>query len=326
MNVLLDHLIGYALGTFPPEDAITVMAGLAAFVTTLAVWKGLLALNSKGRRLKALDRQRDALKAAAAAPRSRRLEALGFMRRVIGRLNLLRGRQAARIAERLARAGWRSRDALVVYLFFKVCLPFACGAVALTVLYGTPLELPPMGRLLLAMAGVVLGAYAPDIYLGHAVSKRLKAIQLGLPDGLDLLVICAEAGLSLDAALTRVAREIAPGAPQLADELAVTAIELGFLPERAKALENLAGRAPLQSIRGVVNVLGQTEKFGTPLGRALRVLASDYRAERQLRAEEKAAKLPAKMVVPMILFVLPTLFVVLVGPGFIQIMDMFSTL
>src|SRR6185369_8296148 len=153
--------------------------------------------------------------------------------------------------------------------------------------------------------------------------RRQKAIQKALPDGLDLLVICAEAGLSLDGALTRVAREIGQATPELADELGLTAIELGFLPNRTEALRNLQKRVELPSIRGVVNTLAQTERYGTPLASSLRVLTAEFRDQRMMKAEEKAGRLPATLTVPMILFILPTLFVILVGPAIIQVIHTF---
>ena len=161
---------------------------------------------------------------------------------------------------------------------------------------------------------------ARHLSVQHA-AKRRQALRKGAPDGLDLLVICAEAGLSLDTALNRVAEEIALSAPELADELALTGVELNFLPERRMALDNLARRADLPAIRGVVNTLIQTEKYGTPLSQSLRVLSAEFRDQRMLRAEEKAARLPAILTVPMILFILPTLFIVLVGPAMIDVYD-----
>ena len=153
------------------------------------------------------------------------------------------------------------------------------------------------------------------------VNKRRAQLQKGLPDALDLLVICAESGLALDAALTRVAREMTRSAPELADEVGMTAIELGFQPERRTALTNLIKRTKLASIRGVVNTLIQTEKYGTPLAHSLRVLGSEYRDERMLKAEEKAAKLPATLTIPLIVFILPTLFIVLLGPAILSAID-----
>jgi tight adherence protein C len=164
---------------------------------------------------------------------------------------------------------------------------------------------------------------APDIWLKNKVGKRSNAIRKGLPDALDLLVICAEAGLTVDAAFGRVAKELGKAYPELGDEFGLTAIELGFLNERRQAFENLAQRVDLEAVRGVVTTMIQTEKYGTPLASALRVLSAEFRNERMMRAEEKAARLPAIMTVPLILFILPTLFIVILGPAACSISDNF---
>ena len=167
----------------------------------------------------------------------------------------------------------------------------------------------------------MLGFFAPELYVSNLTSKRQLALSKGLPDALDLLVICAESGLALDVALERVANEIGGANAELGEELELTAIELGFLPERRHALLNLNRRTNLPAVRGVVNTLLQTEKYGTPLSQSLRVLANEFRDQRLLRAEEKAARLPATLTVPMIVFILPVLFVVLIGPAIISVMD-----
>jgi tight adherence protein C len=175
------------------------------------------------------------------------------------------------------------------------------------------------------VAGTLLLAYkAPDIWLKNTITKRSHAIRKGLPDALDLLVICAEAGLTVDAAFGRVAKELGKAYPELGDEFALTSIELGFLTDRRMAFENLAGRIDLEAVRGVVTTMIQTEKYGTPLASALRVLSAEFRNERMMRAEEKAARLPAIMTVPLILFILPTLFIVILGPAACRIGDAFS--
>ena len=172
------------------------------------------------------------------------------------------------------------------------------------------------------VAGALIGSYkAPDLWLKNRITKRSAAIRKGLPDALDLLVICAEAGLTVDAAFSRVARELGKAYPELGDEFALTSIELGFLNERRLAFENLAMRIDLEAVRGVVTTMIQTEKYGTPLASALRVLSGEFRNERMMRAEEKAARLPAIMTVPLILFILPTLFIVILGPAACSISD-----
>jgi tight adherence protein C len=183
------------------------------------------------------------------------------------------------------------------------------------------MPLPPQLTFVPAMGAVLLGFYAPKIYLRNAAGKRAKQLQKALPDGLDLMVICAEAGLSLDATLARVSRELGNTWPELAEELGITAAELTFLPERRMAFENLTTRTDSDGVRGVVNTLQQTAKFGTPLAQSLRVLAAEMRQARMTRAEEKAARLPAMLTVPMIIFILPTLFIVLLGPAVINVMD-----
>ncbi len=304
---------------------IMLMVAGSTFLTVLAVWNGLIARDPMRGRVKNLVAQRDAMKQGLTAPRRRNnnsIQAMGFMRSVTTKLNLMRSQQTEEIELKLSQAGWRGKDALVVYLFFKVCLPVVLGAATAGLMYLTKIyDGPAMMRLTLTMTAIVAGVFAPEIYVRNVISKRRKALQKGLPDALDLLVICTEAGLGLDAALNRVSGEIAPNSPELADELTLTALELGFLPERKKALDNLNARTDLAAIRGVVNTLVQTEKYGTPLASSLRVLGAEFREERMLKAEEKAAKLPATLTVPMILFILPTLFIVLLGPAGINAMD-----
>src|SRR5262249_54502914 len=202
------------------------------------------------------------------------------------------------------------------YLFFKLSMPLILGAGS--ILFFEVLgayNLTQSKRMLVCSLCVLFGAVAPGIWLKNKITKRMNAIRKGVPDALDLLVICVEAGLSLDAALTRVAREIGRGAPELADEFQLTSLELGLLPERRQALDNLSKRVALPAIRAVVSSLTQTEKYGTPLAQSLRVLAAEFRNERMMRAEEKAARLPAILTLPMVVFILPTLFVVLIGPA-----------
>jgi tight adherence protein C len=168
-----------------------------------------------------------------------------------------------------------------------------------------------------------MGFLAPEIWLRNQIGKRRNILRKAIPDGLDLLVVCVEAGLSTDAALTRVARETERSAAELSDELRLTAIELGFLPERRQALEGLAHRVDLPAVRALVAALMQTEKYGTPLAQSLRVLSAEFRTERLLRAEEKAARLPATLTVPMVMFILPCLFIVIIGPAIISVIDNF---
>jgi tight adherence protein C len=178
----------------------------------------------------------------------------------------------------------------------------------------------PLAALMLGGSALIaaLLAGAPWIYARNAALRRKAALQRGLPEALDLLVICAESGLPLDAALARTGRELAPARPAIAAELSTTAVELGFLPRRADAFANLAQRVPLPAVAALGETLVQTERFGTPLAPALQVMAEESRATRLLGAEARAARLPALMTVPMIMFVLPPLFVILIGPAIIE--------
>jgi tight adherence protein C len=239
----------------------------------------------------------------------------------------MRSSHAEKASLKLTRAGWRSKDAVVRYFFMKLALPFVFGAAALFFVFGVEfydLDLPR--KLLACLGAVILGAYLPDIIAKNAAQKRQEKISKSLPDTMDLMVICAEAGLSLDAALSRVAKEIETNSPELADELGLTGLELGFLPNRATALKNLAIRTDLSIIRGLVNTLLQSERYGTPVALSLRVMSAESRDERMLKAEEKAARLPAMLTVPMILFILPPLFVILIGPAVISTMDALSAM
>lgn len=308
-----------------PESAVSLGAGVAALAAVFALWQGMEARHPMERRIRALRRHRGVLKAGLVAPgrsRSRPRAAVGVMGRIVKGLDLVRGRQARGMSGRLAEAGWRSKDALVIYLFFKLSLPVVAGGLAAIPLYALKLwDLPPLAALAVALSSVLAGAYAPELFVANIIAKRRKRIQKGLPDALDLMVICAEAGLTLDASLERVSAEMRRSAPELADEFGLAAVELGFLPERSQALANLAARVDMASIRGMVNTLAQTEKYGTPLARSLRVLASEYRDERMLKAEEKAAKLPATLTLPLVLFILPSLFIVLLGPAILSAID-----
>jgi tight adherence protein C len=216
---------------------------------------------------------------------------------------------------------------VVLYFRAKLALPFAFGAGAMVLLLtGKPIVTGTSIQMGVALMAVIIGAYAPDIWLKNTITKRKQVLQKGVPDALDLLAICAEAGQSLDGALKRVSGELSRSCPELAEELALTGMELGLLPDRRKALENLDLRCGLPSIRSVVQTLAQTEKYGTPLSQSLRVLAAEYRNDRMMKAEAKAARLPAVLTVPMIAFILPPLFIVLIGPAIIRVIDLMGRL
>lgn len=306
------------------DDAMVMTAALAAVATVFAVWNGLLMRDPAAARIKELARRREALMSDLKTPGRHHMRSKGFglMHRVVSKLKLLRNDKARTAADKLAKAGYRSRDALVVYQFLKLCLPTVFGGFAAFELYGLhAFSMPATVRLFVVLGIMVAGVFFPDLYLKNLTDKRRHKLRKGLPDSLDLMVICAEAGLSLDSALKRVAREMALSSPEVADEFGLTSVEIGFLPDRAQALKNLTRRCDLPGIRGLVNTLTQSERYGTPLAQSLRVLSAEYRNERLMRAEEKAARLPAIMTVPLIMFVLPPLFIVIIGPAILRFID-----
>jgi len=310
-----------------PNDLISALAALAILVAFFAVWQELRGRSPFSRRVAEVAQRRATLRRAALeVHRARRQTAAsGLMHQIVTGLNLLRSQRAHDARSLLAQAGIRSDDAMVRYLFARFAAPIGLAALVVLDNYGPHLLPIPEGlRSLAPIGGVVIGFFGPDVLIRNIISRRAHQMELGLPDALDLLVICAEAGLALDAALVRVSRELDATWPELAEEFGITAAELTYLPERKMAFDNLNARTNMASMRGVVNTLMQTAKFGTPLAVSLRNLAAEFREARIIRAEEKAARLPAMLTVPMILFILPTLFIVLLGPAIISVMNIFS--
>lgn len=311
------------------EDVILAIVVLATFANLYIFYRLMVVKDPLASRVKHLNARREQLRAGIVTPRKRaqrteqREKQLGAMRGIVERMNLLKSRESKKAQHRLSQAGYRNKDALTIFYFLKLCLPFVFGVVAVIMVFGLgiPKGASPLTKSGIALALVVLGAYFPDIMVKNKATKRQQMMTKALPDALDLLVICAEAGQSLDGALNRVASEVAQTSPILAEELSLTAIELGLLPERRQAFENLNNRTNTRGIKAVVQTLLQTEKYGTPVAASLRVLSAEFRNDRMMKAEEKAAKLPAIMTVPLIIFILPPLFIVLLAPAAFKVMD-----
>jgi len=310
------------------EDVLALIAGGASLAVMIMMWNALLVKDALPGRIKSLEKRRTALKENIqneTRQRSKLIVRENMMHRVVKKLQLMRGERARVMAAKLAQGGWRSKDALVTYLFARISLPLLFFSLSLLYFLGTnPFEWDTLVCILAAVGAGLFGYALPTVLVKNKIAKRYEAIRKSLPDALDLLVICTEAGLNLDSGLDRVCREIANSAPELADEFGLASIELGFLPDRKQALGNLASRVDFQAMTTLVNTLLQTEKYGTPLAVALRVLSAEMREERLMKAEEKAARLPAIMTVPMIIFILPALFIVLIGPAVLKALDAFS--
>ena len=310
----------------------TLLAGVAAFAVLLAIYAATTARDPMVKRVKALNERREQLKAGITASTKRRAklvtknETTDRIKSILSGLKVLQDSQVKAAQIKLMQAGIRSKEYAVAVIFGRLVLPIVFGGLMLYLVYGTDMfaTYSPLKRYGIVAVSFILSYKAPDIFLKNKIDKRSGAIRKGLPDALDLLVICAEAGLTVDAAFNRVARELGRAYPELGDEFTLTAIELGFLSERRQAFENLAMRVKLDALKGVVTTMVQTEKYGTPLASALRVLSAEFRNERMMRAEEKAARLPAIMTVPLILFILPVLFVVILGPAACSISDAFK--
>ncbi len=309
----------------------TMLSAVSVFAVLIAIYSATTVKDPMARRVKALNARREQLKAGIVASTNKRKkltnknEAADRVRGILSNFKMLQEDQIVKTQTKLLQAGIRAKDLAYFVIAARFLLPVVLGITAIILIYVVDFW-PAWGAMkkYVVTAGVFIGAYkAPDIWLKNKISKRSDAIRKGLPDALDLLVICAEAGLTVDAAFNRVAKELGKAYPELGDEFGLTAIELGFLNERRNAFENLANRVDLEAVRGVVTTMIQTEKYGTPLASALRVLSAEFRNERMMRAEEKAARLPAIMTVPLILFILPTLFVVILGPAACSISDSF---
>ena len=308
----------------------SILAAVATLAVLVAIYAATTVRDPMGKRVKALNERREQLKAGIVASTSKRRKAItnksemaDKVRGLLSSLKMLQEEQVVKAQARLMQAGIRSKDLAFVVIFARFLMPLVFGTGILFLVYYVD-YFPDWGSFKKygLVAGTFILAYkAPDLWLKNKIQKRTSAIRKGLPDALDLLVICAEAGLTVDAAFARVSRELGRAYPELGDEFALTSIELGFLTDRRLAFENLAKRIDLDAVRGVVTTMIQTEKYGTPLASALRVLSAEFRNERMMRAEEKAARLPAIMTVPLILFILPVLFIVILGPAACSIND-----
>ena len=310
----------------------TLLAFVAAAAAMMAIYAAVTVRDPMSKRVKALNDRREQLKAGITvtarkrASLVRRNETTDKMRDTLSALKVLQESQLAAATQKLAQAGIRKKEWAVAVIFARMVLPIVFGLIVILLVFVLKMY-PDWGSMkkFMVFAGAIgIGYKGPDIFVQNMISKRTDALRKGLPDALDLLVICAEAGLTVDAAFGRVAKELGRAYPELGDEFALTAIELSFLTERRMAFENLAWRVDLDAVRGVVTTMIQTERYGTPLASALRVLSAEFRNERMMRAEEKAARLPAIMTVPLILFILPVLFIVILGPAACSIADAFS--
>ena len=312
---------------FDREFVVTALAGIFAFATIVTLGLPLLERQSLGSRMKSVAERREELRQKHRASLNTkratlRTEPISFMKQTVEKLKLSNILESPNTREKLTQAGFRGQAPLYTFLFFRFVMPFILLVVAvLYIFFVLHLSWAPWMKLGAAFGVSLLGYFVPDVFLSNKISRRRDSIMKAFPDALDLLLICVESGMSIEAAFTRVAAEVGTQSVELAEELALTTAELSYLPERRQAFENLAKRCGHPGVKAIASALNQAEKYGTPLGQALRVCAQESREMRMSDAEKKAAALPAKLTVPMIVFFLPCLFVVILGPAIMKIMD-----
>ena len=312
---------------FDPAFLIAILVSIAVFATIFTVIP-VFGRSNMNQRMKSVALERDVIKARERARMNEtngnktglRFQESG-LRGMVEKLNLRKALADDNTRKKLLVAGMRGPKPLNVFLFARFLLPFITFGLALFYIFGVGalLEQPTAVRIFVAVIAAYVGFYLPIIYVSNAASKRKAGISRAWPDALDLLLICVESGMSIEAALRRVSDEVGLQSVDLAEELVLTTTELSFLPERKQAYENLFQRTGLDTVKNVTQALVQAERYGTPVGHALRVLAGESRDIRMNEAEKKAAALPPKLTVPMILFFLPVLFAVILGPAFITI-------
>lgn len=322
----MDNVVGTITD---PSVVIAVLVAVAVFATvfTLIPAQG----NVLRTRMKTVALEREELRAkqrarlAVDAERRRRgslrHDDASSLRGIVDRLDLRRALVDAATVAKLRTAGFRGESPLTKFLFFRLVLPFVGFTLAAVYIFGMGAlsGQPFFARIFVCILAAYAGFYAPVLYVSNRATKRKKSIQQAWPDALDLMLICVESGISVEAAFRRVAEEIGAQSVPLAEEFVLTNAELSFLQERRQAYENLANRTGLESVKSISQALIQAERYGTPVGQALRVLADESREARLNAAEKKAAALPPKLTVPMILFFLPVLFAVILGPAAIQL-------
>lgn len=314
-----------------PQMLVTLLAAAAAFATVLTVTMPLLSRDRMSYRMKSMATERDKMRAARLAEFNSkegqggrlRQTPKGFMQNIVNRLNLRKSFDTDEVRDLLKMAGLRGQAPLVAYMFFRLVMPIIVTIVALIYLFAIlNLQHPPIAKFGIAIAAGYGGFYLPNVFLKNLVQKRQASISQAFPDALDMLLICVQAGMSIEAAFGKVSKEVANQSLELAEELSLTTAELSYLQDRRVAFENLGKRTGIAGIKAVATALIQAERYGTPVGQALRVMAKENREMRMSEAERKAAALPPKLTVPMIVFFLPVLFIVILGPAIIQVMKL----
>ncbi len=320
-------MMEFVEGFMNPQLLVMILAAAATFATVLTVAMPLVSRDRMAYRMRSMATERDKMRAARMAEFSKdgqgrlRQTPKGFMQQIVTRLNLRKAFDTDEVRDLLKMAGLRGQAPLVAYMFFRLVMPIIVTIVALIYLFGIAnMQHPPIAKFGMAIAAGYAGFYLPNVFLKNLVQKRQASITQAFPDALDMLLICVQAGMSIEAAFGKVSKEVSSQSLELAEEFSLTTAELSYLQDRRIAFENLGKRTGIAGIKAVATALIQAERYGTPVGQALRVMAKENRDMRMSEAERKAAALPPKLTVPMIVFFLPVLFIVILGPAAIQVM------
>jgi len=310
-----------------PDNVLTGVTGVVVFFTVVTVATPAFQRSNLESRLKSVANRKEELRrrsreALAGKSASLRQVDEGVYKRVVDRLRLSKLLEDPNLIDKLAQAGFRGPSAVSRFYFFRFVMPFVLAAAAAVYLFVFhALKLPPMTKFAACVAALVAGYYAPNVYVSNVATKRRESIVSVFPDALDLLLICVESGMSIEAAILKVSQEVGRSSIELAEELSLLTAELSYLPDRRQAYENLARRTNHPGVKAVMTAMIQAERYGTPLGSTLRIMSKENRDLRLAAAEKKAAALPAQLTVPMILFFLPVLFIVILGPSIIKVQD-----
>ena len=311
------------------ETIVTLLTGVAAFATVLTITAPYFESDKLRARMKQVGSEREKLRAAqrtaliAGETRLREKSQKNIASQLVELLNLRKVFEAEGSRDLLRTAGLRNESHLITFLAGRFVAPIILAVLAFvytSTLYAD--KVAPTMRIAITVGSLIFGYYLPAILVKNMASRRGASIKRAWSDALDLLLICVESGMAVEPAFARVAREIGTASVPLAEEMTLTVAELSYLQDRRKAYENLGKRTGLATVKSVVTSLIQSERYGTPLGVALRVLAQENRDTRMAEAEKKAAALPPKLTVPMILFFLPVIFVVILGPSIIMVMKL----
>jgi len=322
-------MIEFLINNLNARNAAMVFAAIAAVATVITLAMPLLVTDTLGKRMKsvALEREKMRLRERERMTRGEKIALRKtpkqYMQTIVEQFYLAKwvGQEEARAL--LVQAGYRGQAPYITFLFFRLVVPALMLVVSLFYVFVIlEIDQPPQIKVGMCLAATYLGMHVPALFVKNQISKRQLSIRRAFPDALDLLLICVESGMSIEAAFKKVSLEIGTQSIALAEEFTLTTAELSYLQDRRQAYENLAKRTNLDGVKSVCMALQQAERYGTPLAQSLRVMAQENRDMRMSEAEKKAAGLPPKLTVPMILFFLPVLFIVILGPAAIRVTQM----